>query len=91
MLRSAPQSHCAFFFFQNRDLHNQTKSFFFSLCHIGAFCHLQSSIGKPEIRKPINPVFPVYLNCAEVQGQFPTEPARTLHISQVFLSLKCNF
>lgn len=67
-----PHSPTAGFFFQNRDLHNQIKSSFFSLCHLGAFCHLQSSIGKPEIRKPINPIFPVYLNYTEVQGQFPT-------------------
>lgn len=46
-----------------------------TLCPIGSSCHLQSSIGKPEIRKPMHPTFSVVLNYTEVQGQFPTQPA----------------
>lgn len=43
-------------FYQNRDLHSQTKSSSFTLCY-RSFCPLKSSIGKPEIRK-----FLIYLN-----------------------------
>lgn len=62
-----------FSFFQNTL--GTAKPNSLTLCPIGSSCHLQSRIGKPEIRKPMHPTFSVVLNYTEVQGQFPTQPA----------------
>lgn len=62
----------AFFSFKTGTRTAESNPLSFTLCHLGAFCHLRRSIGKPEIRKPINPVFPVFLNYTEIQGQIPT-------------------
>lgn len=77
-----------FFFFENRDLHSKIESSFICSMQLKSSFHLDSSIGKPEIRKPIHPAFPLHLNCTEVQGKFPTKPAWTLHVSQGLLLLK---